>query len=132
MNLPRIRELLEAWNAGAAREADLAELRGLLPATLEALTLPADVEAFVAEAEAKYTARAVYSSDLAEKIALIPRALVIIRAQGAENATLRHDAEAWRKGWATLRKLQERVIPCGHEIGDLSGEACADKQRTSP
>lgn len=34
--LARARELLDAWQKGAAREGDLAELRALLPKVLEA------------------------------------------------------------------------------------------------
>lgn len=36
MSLARARELLAAWEAGTARECDLAELRRLLPAVLNA------------------------------------------------------------------------------------------------
>jgi len=37
VNLNRARELLEAWQNGAATEADLAELRVLLPAVFDRL-----------------------------------------------------------------------------------------------
>jgi hypothetical protein len=59
--LARARELLDAWQKGAAREGDLAELRALLPKVLEAaerlnkaaVALPGvpGVDAFTSEAE---------------------------------------------------------------------------------
>lgn len=36
MNLQRVKELLAAWEAGVAREDELAELRRLLPAVIDA------------------------------------------------------------------------------------------------
>ncbi len=51
MSLARARELLAAWEAGTAREVDLAELRGLLPAVIDdaerwqiAMNLPRPVQ----------------------------------------------------------------------------------------
>lgn len=40
MNLQRVKELLAAWEAGAAREDELAELRRLLPDVIEAAETP--------------------------------------------------------------------------------------------
>lgn len=42
MNLQRVKELHAAWAAGSAREDELAELRRLLPAVIEAVELPSD------------------------------------------------------------------------------------------
>ena len=36
MNLPRLRELLKAWQDGSIREAELLELRDALPEVIEA------------------------------------------------------------------------------------------------
>lgn len=41
--------------------------------------------------------------------------------QNDQIVRLRPEAEAWRKGMATIRELQERVIPCGHKVEDLIG-----------
>lgn len=50
-NLKRARELLDAWEKGAVREDDLAELRGILPAIFEAARRPNGDE-IAAEAKA--------------------------------------------------------------------------------
>jgi hypothetical protein len=62
--LARARELLNAWQKGAAREGDLAELLGLLPKVLEAaerlnkaaiaLMATPGIDAFTCEAEQAY------------------------------------------------------------------------------
>lgn len=42
MSLQRVKELLAAWEAGATREDELAELRRLLLDVIEAAELPSD------------------------------------------------------------------------------------------
>jgi hypothetical protein len=72
-----------------------------------------------ADDDARFIAHARASNpDLAARVLALVK---MVRERDAEFAALRPDAEAWRKGVRILDELRDRVIPCGHTIGDLIG-----------